>query len=53
MAITFRLHGELNALVGTNQVVQEILLSVGAMWPDYRCVVHLAKPAVGFVGGFL
>jgi hypothetical protein len=34
MALTFGLHGELNALVDTVQVAEEVLQLVGSMWPD-------------------
>jgi hypothetical protein len=34
VAISFRLHGELNALVDTVQAVKEVLQSVRALWPD-------------------
>jgi hypothetical protein len=47
VALTFGLHGELNALVDT---VQGILQLVGSVWPDDKGVVHIAKPAEELVG---
>jgi hypothetical protein len=43
--VTFCLHGELNALMDTVQVVQEVLQFVGSLWPDDEGVVHVVKPA--------
>jgi hypothetical protein len=34
VALSFGLHGELNALVNTVQVVQEVLQLVGFVWPE-------------------
>lgn len=51
MVITFHLHGELNALVDTIQVVQEVLHPVRAVWPDDKSVIHVTKPGEGIVGG--
>jgi hypothetical protein len=51
VALTFGLHGELNALVVTEQVVQEILQLIGSVWPDDRGVIRIAKPAEGLGGG--
>jgi hypothetical protein len=45
VAVSFRLHGELNALVDTVQVVKEVPQPVGAMWPDDESVAHVTKPA--------
>jgi hypothetical protein len=42
VAFTFGLQGELNALVYTVQVVQEVLQLVGSMWPDDEGVIHIA-----------
>jgi hypothetical protein len=50
VALTFGLHGELNALVDTVRVVQEVLQLVRSVWPDDKSVVHVAKPAEGLVG---
>jgi hypothetical protein len=50
MALSFGVHGELNALVDTVQVVQEILQLIRSLWPDDECVVHVAKPAEGLAG---
>jgi hypothetical protein len=50
VALTFGLHGELNSLVDTVQVVQEVLQLLGSMWPGDEGVVHIAKPAEGLVG---
>jgi hypothetical protein len=50
VAISFSLHRELNALVDTVQVVQEVLKVVGPVWPDDEGVVHVAKPAQGHLG---
>jgi hypothetical protein len=49
-AFSFGLHGELNALVDTVQVVQEVLQLVGSVWPNDECVIYIAKPAEGLVG---
>jgi hypothetical protein len=43
VAISFHLHGELNVLVDTVQVVREVPQSVGAMWPDDKTVVHVTE----------
>jgi hypothetical protein len=47
VAISFRLHGELNVLVDTLQVVTEVPQPVRAMWPDDESVVHVTDPAEG------
>jgi hypothetical protein len=47
--LTFDLHRELNALVNTVHVVQEVLQLVGSMWPDGESVIHIVKPAEGLV----
>jgi hypothetical protein len=36
MAISFHLHGELNVLVDTVQVVKEVPQSVRSVWPDAK-----------------
>jgi hypothetical protein len=51
VALTFGLHGELNALVDTVQVVQEILQLVGFMLSDDEGVIHISKSAEVLVGG--
>jgi hypothetical protein len=50
VALTFSLHGELNAQVAAVQVVQEILWLLRSVWPDDG-VVHVAKLAEGLVRG--
>jgi hypothetical protein len=50
VALSFGLHGQLNALVDTVQVVEEVLQLFGSVWPDDKCVVRVAKPAEGLVG---
>jgi hypothetical protein len=52
VAITFHLHGELNALVDIIQVVLEVLQPVGTVWPDDKSVNYVTKPAEGLVGVF-
>jgi hypothetical protein len=47
VAVSFHLHGELNVLVHTVQVVREVPQPVGAMWPDDKSVVHITEPAEG------
>jgi hypothetical protein len=51
VALSFSLHGELNALVDSVQVVQKVLELVGSLWPDDEGVIHVVKPAEGVVGG--
>jgi hypothetical protein len=48
VALSFGLHGKLNALVDVVQMVQEVLQLVGSVWPDDG-VVHIVKPAEGLV----
>jgi hypothetical protein len=50
VAVSLRLHGELNALVDTIQVVKEVLKPVRTVGPDDESVVHVAKPAEGLMG---
>jgi hypothetical protein len=50
VAVSFRLHDELDALVDTVQVVKEIPQPVGAVWPDDESVVHVTKPAGRLMG---
>jgi hypothetical protein len=50
VALSFGLHGELNVLVDTVQVVQEVLQLVGSVWTDDEGAVHVAKPAEWLVG---
>jgi hypothetical protein len=49
VTFTFGLHGELNALVYTVQIVQEFLQLVGSVWLDDEWDPHRPKP--GIVGG--
>jgi hypothetical protein len=37
VAFSFRLHGELNVLVDTVQVIKEVPQPVGAVWADDKC----------------
>jgi hypothetical protein len=50
VAISFHLHGELNVLVDTVQVVKEVPQPIRAVWPDDESVIHIAEPAEGLVG---
>jgi hypothetical protein len=50
VAVSFCLHGELNVLVDTIQVVKEVLQPVGTMGPDDESVVHIMEPAEGLMG---
>ncbi|PNF16784.1 hypothetical protein B7P43_G00868 [Cryptotermes secundus] len=50
VALTFGLHGELNAWVDTVQVAQEVLQLVGSVWPDDEGVIHVVKPEERLVG---
>jgi hypothetical protein len=47
--IYVRLHGELNVLVRTVQVVREAPLPVWTVWTDEESVVHVTEPAEGLV----
>jgi hypothetical protein len=50
VADSFRLHGELDALVDTVQVVKEVPQPVGVVRPDDESVVHVTKPAERLMG---
>jgi hypothetical protein len=50
LAVSFRLHGELNVLVDTVQVVKEVPRPVGAVWPGDEIVVHVTEPAERITG---
>jgi hypothetical protein len=45
-----RLHGELNALVDTVQVVKEVPQPVGAVWPHEASIIHVTEPAEWLMG---
>jgi hypothetical protein len=45
VAVSFPLHGELNILVDTVQVVKEIPQPVWSARPDNESVVHITEPA--------
>jgi hypothetical protein len=50
VAISFRLHSELDVLMDSVQVIKEFSQLAGSIWPDDECVVYLAKPAEGLMG---
>jgi hypothetical protein len=50
VAICFCLHGKLDVLIDTAQVVLEVSQFAWSMWPNYESVVHIAEPASRFVG---
>jgi hypothetical protein len=53
VAISFHLHGELDGLVDTVQVVKEVPQPVGAVWSDDESVVHVTKPADRLMGSLV
>jgi hypothetical protein len=48
--VSFCLHGELNVLVDTIQVVEEVPQLVRAVWPDDKSVIHITVSAEGLMG---
>jgi hypothetical protein len=51
VALLFSLHGELNGLMDAIRVIHKVIQPVRTVWPDDECVIHVAKPAKGFLGG--
>jgi hypothetical protein len=49
VAISFRLHSELDILMNSVKVIKEFSQLAGSIRPD-ECVVRVAKPAEGFMG---
>jgi hypothetical protein len=47
VAVSFHLHGELNVLVDTGQVVRGVPQPFGAMWLFDKSIVHLTESAEG------
>lgn len=45
MAISFRLHSEVDVLMDTVQVGKEVGHLALSMGPDDECVVHVSEPA--------
>lgn len=50
MAISFLLHGELDVLMDTVQVVKDICQLVSFVWPDEELVVHVNGTSRGASG---
>jgi hypothetical protein len=49
VAISFRLHSELDVLKNSVKLIKEFSQVAGSMRPD-ECVVYVAKPAERFMG---
>jgi hypothetical protein len=47
------LHGELDIMTDTAQVVQERLQPLWTMMPDHKCVIEIKKPAERLEGHLL
>jgi hypothetical protein len=45
MAVSFCLHSEHDVLMDTTQMAKEVNQIAWAMWPEDKCVIHIAKPA--------
>jgi hypothetical protein len=50
VAISFRLHSELDVLINSVKVIKAFSQLAGSMWADDECVVYVAKPTEGFMG---
>jgi hypothetical protein len=53
VAISFHLHGELDVLMDTVHVVEEVGHLAWPMWPAHKCVIHITELAEGLVGRHL
>jgi hypothetical protein len=49
VVVSFPLHGKLNILVDTVQVVKEVPQPVWCVQPDNKSVVHITEPAEGLI----